>query len=120
MLQVSAQDLTSLKNSALSSGNSMIESLAADQVKSLTKKLNLNESQQEQVSSLVVSQLKSEKFQKMLGSLSPNSLMGSKDSGAQTDKIQNALMEDQEFQKSLSSVLDDEQKENLKASQKKR
>lgn len=118
MLQVSAQDLTSLKDSAMSSGNSMIENLAADQVKSLTKTLNLSESQQEQVSGLVVSQLRSEKFQKMLGSVSPNSLMGSKDKSDKTEKIQNALMEDQEFQKGLSSVLDEEQKEMLKASQK--
>ena len=44
--------------------SSFIDKLAGDQVKKLTKKLNLSDAQQTQVSDLVVSQLKSDKFQK--------------------------------------------------------
>lgn len=94
-----------------SSGNSMIENLAADQVKSFTKKLNLNEKQQEQVSGLVVSQLKSEKFKKMLGSLGADKLMGSSDN---TDRIQSALLSDEGFQKEMGSILDEKQMETMK------
>jgi hypothetical protein len=39
VFQVSGQDLKSLSKSVSASGSSMIEGLAADQVKSLTKKL---------------------------------------------------------------------------------
>lgn len=49
MMQISAQDLSIMAKSDSYSGNSMIEYLAVEQVKSLTKKLNLNENQQKQV-----------------------------------------------------------------------
>lgn len=111
MMHISAQDLSTMAKSDSSSGNSMIENLAADQVKSFTKKLNLNEKQQEQVSGLVVSQLKSEKFKKMLGSLGADKLMGSSDN---TDRIQSALLSDESFQKEMGSILDEKQMEVMK------
>ena len=65
---LSAQTMNSLKDAASStaeskmSSDSMITQLAGDQVKSLTKKFNLNDSQAEQVSGLVTNYLKSPKF----------------------------------------------------------
>jgi hypothetical protein len=114
-VQISAQNLSSITKSDASSGGSMIENLAADQVKSLTKKLNLNETQQEQVSKLVVGQLRSEKFQKMLGSFGTSKTMNSESSADQTDKIQSTLLSDQSFQKEMGSILDDKQMETMKS-----
>jgi hypothetical protein len=113
VFQVSGQDLKSLSKSVSASGSSMIEGLAADQVKSLTKKLNLNASQQEMVSGLVVSQLKTDKFQKIIGSLGENSLMNSGDSNATTKKIESALLNDQDFQKGMGSIVDDKQMKTM-------
>ncbi|MCX7546847.1 hypothetical protein OS188_02650 [Xanthomarina sp. F1114] len=112
MMQVSAQDLNSLSKSGASS-TSMIESLASDQVKSLTKKLNLNEKQQEQVSGLVVSQLRSDKFQKLIGSFGADKLMSS--NSDQTENLQAALLGEESFQKDMSSVLDKKQMEKMKS-----
>ena len=109
MMQVSGQNLTSLSKSATSSSNSMIESLATDQVKSLTKKLNLNESQQEQVSGLVVSQLKSEKFQKLLSGIGVDKLSGSGVSEKTNKQVQNTLLLDKDFQKGMGSILNEDQ-----------
>jgi hypothetical protein len=114
MMQVSAQNLSSMKKSASSSSSSMIENLAADQVESLAKKLNLNENQQKQVSGFVVGQLKSEKFQKMIASLGSDSELRALDNSNQTDKIQSALLSDEGFQKEMSSVLDEKQMETMK------
>jgi len=114
MMQVSAQDLSTKAKSDSSSSNSMVEGLAADQVKSLTKKLNLNEAQQEQVSSLVVSLLKSKKFQKIISNSGTDKLSSSKDSSNQTDKIQSALLSDESFQNGMISILDEIQMINMK------
>ncbi|MCX7550836.1 hypothetical protein [Xanthomarina sp. F2636L] len=114
MIQVSAQNLSSTSKSASSSNGSMIENLASDQVKSLTRKLNLNEKQQEQVSGLVINQLKSDKFQKIISGLGADSLMNSKDGASQTDNLQSALLSDEVFQKEMGSVLDKEQMEKMK------
>jgi hypothetical protein len=113
VMHVSGQNLKSLSKSVTSAGGPMIEGLAADQVKSLTKKLNLNESQQEMVSGLVVSQLKSEKFQKLIGNLGGNSMMNSSDKDATTKKIESALLNDQEFQNGMSSIIDENQMKTL-------
>jgi hypothetical protein len=115
MLQMSGQNLKSLSKSALSSSSSMIEGLAADQVKSLTKKINLSESQQKQASDLVVSQLKSEKFQKLIGGIGGSALMGSSEEGKSTDEIQSALMNDKDFQDGMGKILDEEQMKKMKA-----
>ncbi|PWK19141.1 hypothetical protein [Xanthomarina spongicola] len=114
MMQISAQDLSSMTKSNSSSSSSMIENLAADQVKSLTKKLNLNDAQQEQVSGLVVSQLKSEKFQKMLGSFGASKTMKSEGDSDQTDKIQSTLLSDESFQNGMIPILDEIQMIKMK------
>lgn len=114
MMQISAQDLSSMSKSDASSSNSMVEGLAADQVKSLTKKLNLNEAQQEQVSSLVVSLLKSKKFKKIISNSGTDKLSSSKDSSNQTDKIQLALLSDESFQNEMIPILDEIQMINMK------
>ena len=114
IIQVYAQDLSSIKNTATTSSSSMIEKLAADQVKSLTKKLNLSETQQAQVSDLVIGQLKSDKFQKLIGSMGSDKLLSANSSN--TDKLQNALIADKDFQKDLKSVLDEEQTKKLNES----
>ena len=119
-MQFSAQNLGSLTKTATeatsssSLSSSLIDGLAADQVKKLTKKLNLNESQQEQVSGLVVSQLKSEKFQKLLGSFGASSLTGATDE--QKDKVTEALYSDPDFKEGLNDILDDNQKKTLSSS----
>ncbi|OZV67124.1 hypothetical protein [Winogradskyella aurantia] len=108
---LNAQDLKSLskaKEGVTKSvdQSSFVEKFAGDQVKKLTEKFNLSEAQQTQVSDLVVSQLKTEKFQKLIGSFSPAQLMGS---GAQ-DKISSNLMESDEFKAGMNKVLNEEQK----------
>ena len=122
-MQFSAQDLGSITKkasgatSSSSLSSSLIDGLASDQVKKLTKKLNLSESQQEQVSGLVVSQLKSEKFQKLLGSFGASSLTGTTDE--QKDKVTEALYNDPDFKEGLNDILDDKQKATLESSLKK-
>ena len=113
--QLSAQDLKPLTSKATSS-NSLIENLASDQVKKLTKSLNLSESQQSQVSDLVISQLKSDKMSKLIGSLSSNKLLGSSSNEENTAKISDALNSDPEFQKDLKSILNEDQKQKYEAS----
>ena len=114
-IQISAQDLNSMSKQASDatavSSNSLIDGFASDQVKSLTKKLNLNESQQSQVSNLVVSQLKSDKFTKLIGG-SSESDMGSSVEG-QKSKIQDALYKDPAFKNGMNSILDVKQKKIL-------
>ncbi|WP_370392367.1 hypothetical protein [uncultured Winogradskyella sp.] len=108
---VNAQDLKSLKSSAETmtksvDQSSFVESFAADQVKKLTKKLNLSEKQQTQVSDLVVSQLKSKKVQKLISSFSPEQLMGS----AAKDEIAKTVMGNSAFESGMDKILTDEQK----------
>jgi len=121
-MQISAQDLNSMVSkgesmtSDANSSSSMIESFAGDQVKVLTKKLNLSEPQQEQVSGLVVSQLKSDKFKKLIGGLGADKLLDSGSSKKEQSKqITKALYEDPEFKKEMSSILNDEQNEKMKS-----
>jgi len=108
---LSAQDLKSLSKSAegmtkATDNNSFVEKFAGDQVKKLTKKLNLSEKQQTQVSNLVVSQLKSEKVQKLISSFSPDQLMGS----AAQNEISKTVMGNSSFQNGMDKILTDEQK----------
>ncbi len=112
-MQVSAQDLKTMTSEALSNdaSSSLIDNFAADQVKALTKKLNLSTSQQEQVTSLVVQTLKSDKFKSMLSGMDPSSLLGANDKKA---KVQKAIMEDEDFKKGMGDILTDEQKKNIK------
>jgi len=116
MMQVSAQNLSSISKSNASSSGSMIEKLAAEQVKSLTKNLNLNEKQQEQVSGFVVGQLKSEKFQKLIASSGAEELGSEESQAKQADAIQATLLGEESFQKEMSSVLDAKQMESFKRS----
>ena len=108
---LSAQDLKSLTKSATSGTEevgktSFIEKFAGDQVKKLTKKLNLLEQQQTQVSDLVVSQLNTEKFQNLINSFSPAQLMGS----STQSKIADKLMNTKDFKSGLDKVLNEKQK----------
>ncbi len=115
-VQVSGQDLKAMAGSAMGGDtSSIIDSFAADQVKSLTKKLNLSDAQQEQVSGLVVSTLKSDKFKSMLGDLDPSSLLGSSD---KKKEVQNALMQDSDFKEGMNEILTDDQKKKMGAAKK--
>lgn len=73
-MHLQAQDLNSLSSSVKTSNtlnsDALIDSFAKDQVGNLTKSLNLSDGQQSQISSLITSQLKTEKFQKLLGKAS--------------------------------------------------
>jgi len=111
-MQVSSQNLESLSSKATeaTSSSSLIDKLAGDQVKKLTKKLNLSDSQQEQVSGLVVSQLKSEKFSKLISDFSTDKLLGSSSSKEEkSDKLTEALANDPDFKSKLTPILDEEQ-----------
>ena len=90
--------------------SSFIDKLAGDQVKKLTKKLNLSDAQQTQVSDLVISQLKSDKFQKMIGSFSPEQLL----SGVASKDVSKALTNDAVFKSGMSDILTDDQKGKVK------
>jgi hypothetical protein len=128
-MQVSSQSLESLNSKTKevtkakdatkelpTSSTSFIDKIAGDQVKKLTKKLNLSESQQSQVSDLVVSQLKSEKFSKLIGSLTPEKLLGSGDSKeVNSAKLTDALANDPDFKSGMDSILEDDQKAKLSA-----
>ncbi len=115
-VQVSAQDLKAMAGSAVGGDtSSMIDSFAADQVKSLTRSLNLSDAQQTQVSGLVVSTLKSDKFKGLLGKLDPSALMGSSDKKAE---VQKALMSDKDFKAGMGDILTDDQKKKAAAKQK--
>jgi len=122
-MQVSSQNLESLSSKATeaTSSSSLIDKLAGDQVKKLTKKLNLSESQQEQVSGLVVSQLKSEKFSKLISDFSTDKLLGSSSSKEEkSDKLTEALANDPEFKSKLIPILDEEQNAKLLSSSEKK
>ncbi|WP_417213275.1 hypothetical protein [Bizionia sp.] len=110
-MQLSAQDLNSLSTTASSESSSMIDQIAGDQVRKFAKKLNLNESQQKMASDLVVSQLKSPKFQKLIGD-SASKLLGS-GSSDNLDEISRALLDEPKFQNDMKKVLDDDQKEEF-------
>ena len=117
---VQAQDLNSLAGSAASSalsGNSMIESLAGDQVKSLTSKLGLTAAQQESVASLVTSQLARPEVQELIGDLSANSLMGGS-TAASADQVSQILLGQPDFTSALSGMLTGKQKTKLAEMQK--
>ena len=122
-MQVSSQSLESLSSKASevtkeapASSSSFIDKIAGDQVKKFTKKLNLSESQQSQVSDLVVSQLKSEKFSKLISGFSADKLLGSSSKEEKSAKLTDALANDPEFKSGMSSILDEEQKAKLLAS----
>ena len=109
-LGAQAQNLNSLSKAAASATSMLdddtIGKIAGDQVMKLAKKLNLSEPQQKKVTDLVVNQLKTEKFQKMLSNYSGDELMGSEAS----DDISKELMTDASFNKDLDKVLTDDQK----------
>jgi len=92
--------------------SSFIDKLAGDQVKKLTKKLNLSDAQQTQVSDLVVTQLKSDKFKKMIGSFSPEQLL----SGGANKDVSKALANDADFKSGMSDILTDDQKSQVNKS----
>lgn len=105
-MPVMGQNVTPLSQS---SSKSMLEVLAEDQVQILTSRLSLNEQQQQQVSVLVLGCLKSEKFQKLLGEKEEGSLLNSDEDGTHSEKIQNNLLLDNEFQKGMKPILNEDQ-----------
>jgi hypothetical protein len=112
---VEAQSLKTMtdkveKESVSMDQSSFIDKFAGDQVKELTKKLKLSEKQQTQVSDLVVSQLKSPKFQKLIGSFSPEQLLA----GGASKDISEALSNDTDFKSGMNGILTDEQKSKSK------
>ncbi len=108
---VEAQSLKTLTDKAETATKSVdqssfIDKLAGDQVKKLTKRLNLSVKQQTQVSDLVVTQLKSPKFQKLIGSFSPEQLL----SGGANKDVSKALTNDANFNGGMDKVLTEDQK----------
>ena len=96
--------------------SSFVDKFAGDQVKNLTAKLKLNEAQQQQqqqASDLVVSQLKSEKMQKLMSGFSADKLMGSSSKEKNKGKLTEALYSDPTFKKEMNSILEDEQKKKF-------
>ncbi|PQB05268.1 hypothetical protein [Aureitalea marina] len=116
-MQLSAQSLNQLKATAASSvdTSSMVNQLAADQVKVLGKKLNLSEAQSKQVSDLVVQQLNSPKMQDMLAKYGPEKLMGS----GGTSAVTGLLMKNGGFTNGMVDILDEDQMGTMKSMYKK-
>lgn len=113
---VQAQSMKSLtdkveKTASASDSSSFIDKFAGDQVKKLTKKLNLSEKQQSLISNLVVSQLKSDKFQKLINRFSPEQLL----SGKANEDLSKSLMTDENFKSGMGDILNDDQKKKMKA-----
>lgn len=113
---VQAQSMKSLtdkveKTASASDSSSFIDKFAGDQVKKLTKKLNLSEKQQSLISNLVVSQLKSDKFQKLINRFSPEQLL----SGKANKDLSKSLMTDENFKSGMGDILNDDQKKKMKA-----
>jgi len=113
---VQAQSMKSLtdkveKTAGASDSSSFIDKFAGDQVKKLTKKLNLSEKQQSLISNLVVSQLKSDKFQKLINRFSPEQLL----SGKANEDLSKSLMTDENFKSGMGDILNDDQKKKMKA-----
>ncbi len=107
------QDLKSMATSTATSkvlNNDYIDKLASDQVKKLTKKFNLSESQQTQATDLVMKQLRSDKFQSMLSKYTPEQLMSTEGS----DNITKALMGSDSFKKGMGGMLNEDQKKAMK------
>lgn len=109
-MQLSAQNLSNLNSAATSEPSSMIDKLASDQVMKLAKKLNLSESQQQMATNLVITQLTSEKFQKLISS-SASKLMGSNTTNNQSDAITKALLDEPTFQRDMTAVLEEKQEQ---------
>ena len=63
-------------------------------------------------SDLVVSQLKSPKFQKLIGD-SAGKILGSSGSSDQLDDISRALLDEPKFQDDMKKVLDEDQKKEF-------
>jgi hypothetical protein len=107
------QDVKSMMKSSNASSkllnNDFLDKMATDQLKKLTKKLNLSEDQQKQASSLVMNQLRSEKFQKVLSKYTPDQLM----SPDVSDNISKILLNDESFGKELNGLLNKEQQSKL-------
>jgi hypothetical protein len=115
VFSVEAQSLKTMtdkveKTTGSADQSSFLDKFAGDQVKKLTKKFNLSEKQQSQASELVVSQLKSDKFKKLIGSFSPAQLL----SGGAKEDVSKALKNDESFKSGMSDILTDEQKSKAK------
>lgn len=115
VFSVEAQSLKTMtdkveKTAGSADQSSFIDKFAGDQVKKLTKKFNLSEKQQSQASELVVSQLKSDKFKKLIGNFSPAQLLA----GGASKDVSKALKNDESFKSGMSDILTDEQKSKAK------
>jgi hypothetical protein len=113
MLQVTGQDKSAISENTRAISDSAIERLAEDQLKNLTEKLSLNPAQQQVASNMVLSQLKTEKFQKLLGSIGANNLVVADESNKINEKVQNALFLDKDFKKSMGFILDAKQRQSM-------
>ena len=100
--------------SVSTSQSTFLDQFANDQVKKFTKILKLSEQQQSQVSDLVMTQLKSPKFKKLIGSMSSEKLS----SGAANKDFSVALENDTDFKNSMNFILTDDQKVKMKKTKK--
>ena len=113
MFQVTGQDKSAISENTTAISDSAIERLAEDQLKNLTEKLSLNPAHQQVASNMVLSQLKTEKFQKLLGSIGANNLVVADESNKINEKVQNALFLDKDFKKSMGFILDAKQRQSM-------
>lgn len=100
--------------SVSTSQSTFLDQFANVQVKKFTKILKLSEQQQSQVSDLVMTQLKSPKFQKLIGSMSSEKLS----SGAANKDFSVALENDTDFKNSMNVILTEDQKVKMKKTKK--
>ncbi|WP_191858839.1 hypothetical protein [Hanstruepera ponticola] len=110
MMQVMGQEITPLSQS---DSETITDNVAEAQMKLLSKRLNLNKAQQGVVVNMVTSQLRSEKFQKILATIGIEKLLDSSKSNEVNEQIQNALFLDPSFKKTIGYVLDANQKQSM-------
>lgn len=110
MMQTMGQELTPLSPS---DAKTITENVSTEQMKLLTDRLNLNEAQQGVIASMVSSQLKSNKFQKILSNIGVEKLMDKSKTDEVNEQIQNTLLLDESFKKTMGYVLDANQKQTM-------
>ncbi len=110
MMQVMGQEITPLSES---DSKTITGNVAEAQMTLLSERLNLNEAQQGVVVNMVTSQLRSEKFQKLLATIGVEKLMDASKSDEVNEQIQNALLLDASFKKTMGYVLDTNQKQSM-------
>lgn len=113
-VQAQGQILGDLTKEATSmASKSLVESLAGDQVRSLTEKLGLSQAQQDQVTDLAIEVLSRPEVQKLVGDLAGKGLSGMGSSIDPSD-VTKILSDQPDYTSGLKDILNKDQLGTLK------